>query len=231
MELLLIVLVGYLLGSIPSAVIVSKVFFGFDIRQRGSGNMGSTNTYRVLGWKAGVVVQILDIAKGVFAVLAAVMIYNGLLPFPNPTIFEDLTVVKTLAGFAAVAGHIWTAFAGFKGGKGINTALGMMIAVAPVEIAVATGVFVVVITISGYVSLGSIIGAITLPTTMAVRYNIFNVEIDGYDTLLILTIALAMLVLFTHRSNIRRLMQGRENRFNKLRLFRRRRHANGEVGA
>jgi len=228
MELLLIVLVGYLLGSIPSAVIVSKLFFGFDIRQRGSGNMGSTNTYRVLGWKAGLVVQLLDIAKGIAAVVFAVMIFNGLLPFPNPTWFEDVTVVKMLAGLAAVVGHIWTAFAGFKGGKGMNTALGMLVAIAPVELAVATGVFVVVIALSGYVSLGSIIAAIALPTVMAVRYNVFNVEIDGYDTLVIFSSILALLVVFTHRANIRRLLQGRENRFNRLRLFKRRRLATGE---
>ncbi len=230
MELLLILLVAYLLGSIPSAVIVSKVFFGFDIRQRGSGNMGSTNTFRVLGWKAGVVVQVMDIAKGVAAVLFAVKVFNGLLPFPNPTWFEDVTVVKVMAGFAAVLGHIWTAFAGFKGGKGINTALGMMIAIAPIELAVAAGMFLLVILLSGYVSLGSIIAAITLPTTMVVRYNIFNVEIDGYDTLIICTIALAALVVYTHRANIRRLLQGRENRFNRLRLFRRHRPATGDAG-
>jgi glycerol-3-phosphate acyltransferase PlsY len=221
MELLLIVLVAYLIGSIPSAVIISKLFYGFDIRQHGSGNMGSTNTFRVLGWKAGLTVQLLDVAKGILAVVFAVKIFNGLLPFPNPTWFEDVTIVKMIAGVAVVIGHIWTAFAGFKGGKGINTAVGMLIGIAPVELAVAAGIFILVITASGYVSLGSMLAAIALPTTMVVRYNIFRVEIDGYNTMIIFSIALAVLILFAHRKNIRRLIEGRESRFNKLRLFHR----------
>jgi len=221
MEILLIILVAYLLGSIPSAVIISKLFYGFDIRHKGSGNMGSTNTFRVLGWKAGVVVQVLDILKGVAAVVIAVKIFNGVLPFPNSTGFEDITVVKTIAGVAAVIGHVWTAFAGFKGGKGINTALGMLIGIAPIELAVAVGIFLLVVFASGYVSLASIIAALALPTTMVVRYNIFHVEIEGYHTLIPFCIALAALIIYTHRSNIRRLAEGRENRFNKLRIFHR----------
>jgi len=221
MEILLIILIAYLLGSIPSAVIISKVFFGFDIRQKGSGNMGSTNTFRVLGWKAGLAVQVIDILKGVAAVLIAVTIFNGVLPFPNATGFEDITVVKTIAGVAAVMGHVWTAFAGFRGGKGINTALGILIGIAPVELAVAVGIFLLVVSASGYISLGSIIAAVALPTTMLVRYNIFHVDIEGYHTLIFFCIGLAVLIIYTHRSNIRRLAEGRENRFNKLRIFHR----------
>lgn len=221
MEILLIILVSYLIGSIPSAVIISKVFFGFDIRQKGSGNMGSTNTFRVLGWKAGVIVQALDILKGVAAVVIAVKIFNGVLPFPNATGFEDITVLKTIAGVAAVMGHVWTAFAGFRGGKGINTTLGMLIGIAPVELAVAVGIFLLVVFASGYVSLGSILAAVSLPTTMVVRYNIFHVQIEGYHTLIFFCIGLAALIIFTHRANIRRLAEGRENRFNRLRIFHR----------
>lgn len=221
MEILLIILVAYLVGSVPTAVIISKLFYGFDIRDKGSGNMGSTNTFRVLGWKAGVSVQLLDILKGVAAVAIAVKIFNGVLPFPNATGFEDITIVKTIAGVAAVIGHIWTAFAGFKGGKGINTALGMLIGIAPVELAVAVGVFMLVVVASGYVSLASMIAAVTLPTTMVVRYNIFHVEIEGYNTLIPFSIGLAVLIIYSHRSNIRRLLKGRENRFNKLRIFHR----------
>lgn len=221
MEILLIILVAYLVGSIPSAVIISKLFYGFDIREKGSGNMGSTNTFRVLGWKAGVVVQLLDVLKGAAAVYLAVKIFNGVLPFPNATGFEDITIVKTIAGVSAVMGHVWTAFAGFRGGKGINTALGMLIGIAPIELAVALGVFMLVVIASGYISLGSILAAVTLPTTMVVRYNIFHVEIEGYNTLILFCVGLAVLIIFTHRSNIRRLFEGRENRFNKLRIFHR----------
>lgn len=219
MEIALIALTGYLLGSIPSALIISKLFFGFDIRQQGSGNMGSTNAFRVLGWKAGLAVQVLDVLKGVAAVVFGVMIFNGVLPFNNATPFEDITIIKLIAGSAAVLGHIWTAFAGFKGGKGINTALGMLIGVAPIELAVALGIFLLVVTSSGYISLGSIIAAVSLPTTMLVRYNIFHVDIQGYHTLIFFCIGLAVLLIYTHRTNIRRLFEGRENRFNRLRIL------------
>src|SRR5437763_11923929 len=114
MEIVLILVVSYLIGSVPTAVIISKLFFGFDIRHKGSGNMGSTNAFRVLGWKAGLAVQVLDIVKGVAAVYVAVKIFHGTLPFPNATPFEDVTIVKVIAGMFAVVGHIWTAFAGFK---------------------------------------------------------------------------------------------------------------------
>ena len=130
-----------------------------------------------------------------------------------------LTLMGT--GVAAVIGHIWTAFAGFRGGKGINTALGMLIGIAPVELAVAVGIFLLVVFASGYVSLGSIIAAVALPTTMLVRYNIFHVDIEGYHTLIFFCVGLAVLIIYTHRANIRRLAEGRESRFNKLRIFHR----------
>lgn len=220
MQIVLIVIIGYLLGSIPTAVIISKLFFGFDIRQKGSGNMGSTNTFRVLGWKAGLVVQIVDILKGIAAVALAVYIFDGHLPFPNATPFEDPTIVKLIAGISAVVGHIWTAFAGFRGGKGINTALGMLIGITPVEVALAVGIFLLVVVASGYISLGSILAAVSLPTTMVFRYNVLHIEIEGYHTLIFFCIGLALLLIYTHRANIRRLAEGRENRFTKLWLFR-----------
>jgi len=131
MQLTFIIILAYLFGAIPSAVIVGKLFFNEDIREKGSGNMGSTNTFRTLGWKAGVAVQVLDVAKGIAAVMTARVIFNGNLPFPNMTPFEDVTVVSVIAGIAAVIGHVWTVFGGFRGGKGINTTLGMLIAITP----------------------------------------------------------------------------------------------------
>lgn len=221
MQLAFIIIVAYLLGAIPTALIIGKHFYGIDVREKGSGNMGSTNTLRVLGWKAGLAVQLLDIAKGVAAVAIARSVFNGNLPFPNMTPFEDITVVSVIAGIAAVIGHVWTVFAGFRGGKGINTALGMLIAIVPVEVAIAAGVFFLVIFFSGYVSLGSMLAAASLPTTMAVRHNILGVDIQGYNTLIFFILGLAVFLIFTHRANIRRLLQGRENRFTKLWLFRR----------
>ena len=220
MQLTFIIVVAYLLGAIPSALIIGKLFFGVDIRQKGSGNMGSTNTFRTFGWKAGLAVQLIDIAKGIAAVSVARMVFTGNLPFPNMTPFEDVTIVSVIAGIAAVIGHVWTVFGGFRGGKGINTALGMLIAITPIEVAIAIGIFLLVLLASGYVSLGSMIAAASLPTTMFVRHTIFGVVIQGYHTLLFFIIGLAGFLIFTHRSNIKRLLQGRENRFNKLWVFR-----------
>ena len=181
--------------------------------------MGSTNTFRVLGWKAGLSVQLLDISKGILAVVIARIIFNGNLPFPNMTPFEDITIVSVLAGVAAVVGHVWTVFGKFRGGKGINTALGMLIAITPIEVAIAVGIFLLVVFASGYVSLGSMIAAASLPTTMVVRYNILGVDIQGYHTLIFFIIGLAGFLIFTHRANIKRLIEGRENRFTRLWLF------------
>lgn len=221
LQLALITIVCYLIGSIPTAILISKKFFGFDIRKKGSGNSGSTNAFRVLGWKAGVTVQVIDIAKGVLAVVAASYIYNGVLPFHNRTPFEDITLIRFIGAAAAIAGHMWTCFAGFRGGKGINAALGALVSIAPVDTGIAVGIFLLVVLLSGYISLGSIIAACAFPTTMIVRYNIFGVSIEHYHTLIICSIILSSLLIFAHRANISRLIAGKENRFASLRIFRR----------
>ncbi|HET6513045.1 MAG TPA: glycerol-3-phosphate 1-O-acyltransferase PlsY [Candidatus Kapabacteria bacterium] len=220
LSLVFVIIASYLIGSIPSGIIVSKLFRGIDIRTQGSGNMGSTNAFRVLGWKLGLIVQVLDLAKGIGAVVLASYIFNGL-PFHNATPFEDLTIFRIIAGVSAVLGHIFTVFAGFKGGKGISTAAGMLIGIAPIELAVAFGAFVLVVTLSGYISLGSIIAAIIFPFTMFLRENAFGVDITGYQTLIVFSIMLSLLLIYTHRTNIKRLMEKRENRFEKLLLFKR----------
>lgn len=221
-QLSLIVLAGYLIGSVPTAVIISKRFFGFDVRKRGSGNSGSTNAFRVLGWKAGLSVQIIDILKGVLAVVAASWIYNGVLPFHNRTPFEDITIIRFIGGASAVIGHIYSVFAQFKGGKGINAAFGVVVSIAPVDTAVAVGIFLIVVLTSGYISLGSIVAACALPTTMFVRYNVFQAHIEHYNTLIVFSIVLATVLVYAHRANIGRLMRGTENRFSKLHMFRKR---------
>lgn len=219
LSLVFIVLISYIIGSIPFGIIVSKTFRGFDLRTKGSGNMGSTNAFRVLGWKLGLLVQISDLAKGIGAVLIATYFFNGL-PFHNATPFQDITVFKLIAGISAVIGHVYTCFAGFKGGKGISTAAGMLIGIAPVEVAVAAGLFVVLVLLSGYISLGSIGAAIAFPFTMFLRENAFGVNITGYHTMIVFSIILSLFLLYTHRTNIQRLMNGAENRFDKLRIFR-----------
>lgn len=220
-RLIVVTVLSYLLGSIPTAVLISKKFFGFDIREKGSGNMGSTNAYRVLGMKWGIIVQIVDILKGVVAVTVVAFFFHGEeIPFPNNTPFEDMTLVRIICGSSAVIGHVWSVFVQFKGGKGINTAAGMLLGIAPVEVAIIVGIFLLTVAFSGYISLGSIAAAIALPTTMIARYNIFGVNIEGYHTIVWFLVALSLFVLYTHRTNITRLLSGTENRFPKLQLFR-----------
>ncbi len=209
-----IIILSYLVGSIPTSIIVSKLAKGIDIREHGSGNAGGTNVLRVLGWKHGILVILLDALKGVLAVVVIARLHYGSIPFENATPFDDFTLVQIIAGISAVIGHIWTVFAGFKGGKGIATALGMLLMIVTVDMLVAIGVFIVVVSISKYVSLGSILGALAVPLTLIVRENIFNVNIPSYNTLLPFVIALVMLVIFTHRKNVVRLINGNESKVN-----------------
>jgi acyl phosphate:glycerol-3-phosphate acyltransferase len=218
-RLVIVAILSFIAGSFPTAVVVSRQFFGFDIRERGSGNMGSTNAFRVLGAKWGTVVQIVDILKGVLAVTVIAYLFHGeQIPFPNYTPFQDMTLVRVICGIAAVMGHIWSPFVGFKGGKGINTAAGMLLGVAPVEVAVILGIFIITVGLSGYISLGSVFAAMALPLTMFVRFNIFHVNIEGYHTIVLLLVGLSLMVIYAHRQNIQRLLEGNESRFENLRL-------------
>ncbi len=216
LSLILLILLSYLTGAIPFAYIIGKIFKGIDIRKFGSGNLGSTNAFRVLGIGYGILVQLLDIGKGLFVVLVLSNIMYDHLPFSNVTPFEDITLVKIIAGVSAVIGHTYSIFVGFKGGKGINTALGMLISLSPVEISVSAGFFVLILLSSGYVSLGSIVASFVFPMTMFIRENIFNVEIYGYKTLIFFSIAVSVFLIYNHRDNIWRLLRGNENRFDKL---------------
>ena len=194
----IIVVLSYLVGSIPTSIIVARHVRGIDIRQFGSGNAGGTNVLRVLGWRAGVFVIAMDIGKG--------------LPF------DDFTLVQIMAGCSAILGHVWTLFAGFKGGKGIATAAGMLLGIAPVEVGVSFGVFLIVVLISQYVSLGSLSAAVSFPLTMFFRENVFMVDIQGYNTLIFFSLGIALLIIYTHRKNITRLLKGTELKFSTSRL-------------
>jgi glycerol-3-phosphate acyltransferase PlsY len=210
--LAIIIILSYLVGSIPSSIIVSKAAGGIDIRNHGSGNAGGTNVVRVLGWKYGLLVIILDALKGAIAVIIVARLFFGPLPFENISPFDDFTLVQIIAGISAVIGHIWTVFAGFRGGKGIATALGMLVMLVTVEMLIAVGIFALVVIISRYVSLGSIIAAISVPSTLFIRENLFQVDIPGYSTLFPFIIGVAALVVFTHRKNLVRLVKGNENK-------------------
>ena len=215
----LVVILSYLVGSIPTSIIVARYARGIDIRQFGSGNAGGTNVLRVLGWRAGMFVIAMDIGKGLIATMVVARLLYGPFPFPNTTPFDDFTLVQIMAGCSAILGHIWTLFAGFKGGKGIATSAGMLLGVAPVEVGVSFGVFLVVVLISHYVSLGSLSAAVTFPLTMFFRENVFMVDIQGYNTLIFFSLGISFLIIYTHRKNITRLLKGTELKFSSSRLF------------
>lgn len=215
-----LIVTSYLIGSIPSALIVGKLFKKIDIRNYGSGNLGSTNAFRVLGAPLGILVQAMDISKGLIAVLFITNLFYSNLPFTNHTPFEDLTVLKIIAGLSAVLGHTFSVFVNFKGGKGINTALGMLISLAPVDVGISVGFFVLTLLSSGYVSLGSIVASFFFPVIMFTRENFFHVEMDGYNTLIFFSIGISLLLIYNHRGNIKRLLYGNESRFDKLWIIR-----------
>ncbi len=221
LSLSILIFLSYLVGSIPTSIIISKLVKGIDIRQYGSGNAGGTNVMRILGFKAGITVIIIDILKGLFATsVISKFMYSGI-PFNNYTPFEDFTLVKIICGTAAVIGHIWTIFGGFRGGKGIATAAGMLIGIAPWDILIVLGVFSIVLFISKYVSLGSISAAIAFPLTLIFRANVLKTEIEGYSTLIYFSIGMALLLIFTHRKNIIRLIQGKEHKITNFNFFKR----------
>ncbi len=215
MENLAIVLfLSYIIGSIPTSIIATKLANAGDIRKFGSGNAGGTNVLRMLGWKIGLGVILFDLFKGVVATYYVPQLFwdPNPLPFNNYTPFQDFTVVQIICGVGAILGHIWTLFAGFKGGKGVATGAGMVLGLAPVEFAVAIAVFTIVFLAWRYVSLGSILAAMAIPVTLFIRENLFHVDIPGYHTLVYFAVAVSLLITYTHRENIKRLLAGTENK-------------------
>jgi len=207
LSVLAILIASYLIGSIPTSIIVSKVFFGFDIRDYGSGNAGGTNAFRVMGWKAGIFVMAVDVLKGVIATYYFSQIRID--PVGIPQVY-----LQILAGMAAVFGHIWTIFAGFRGGKGVGTAAGMLIVLYPTAFLICAAVFAVVLLTTRYVSLSSMSAAVTLPVSLAVISAVTGHPLS--KPLFVLALIMAALIIYTHRSNIRRLLQGNENRIKKI---------------
>ncbi len=218
MPLAAIVVLSYLVGSFPTSIVVTKLARGIDIRNHGSGNAGGTNVIRVLGLRAGLIVIAFDIFKGYVATMLITKLMVGPMPFNNQTPFEDITVIRIIAGCAAILGHVWTAFSGFRGGKGMATAAGVLLGVATIELLVAVGVFSIVFLLSRYVSLGSISGAVAFPLTMFFRHNLFHADLEGYHTLIFFSIVITLLLLYTHRANIRRLLDGTEHRLTRIRI-------------
>jgi glycerol-3-phosphate acyltransferase PlsY len=201
--ILIVVLTAYLLGSIPSSVWIGKIFYGIDVREHGSGNAGTTNTIRILGYKAGIPVFIIDALKGWFAVFLTKIVFGY---FPSIEMPEYMSLI---AAVAVVLGHIFPVFAGFRGGKGVATLLGVGFGLIPIPALIALGIFMVVLLCFGYVSLASITAAVTLP------FITYFFVMPGKLLLLLLTIAVAIFIPITHRQNIKRLLNGTENKFLK----------------
>jgi glycerol-3-phosphate acyltransferase PlsY len=195
----LAVVLSYIIGSIPAAYLAGKSR-GIDLRRYGSGNLGATNVVRTLGWKVGLVVFAFDVAKGALPVLV--------LPRWGHGLFSQ-EIVAIVCGVAAILGHFRPIFLSFgKGGKGVATATGVFFALAPLPTLAGLAVFALVVLTTGYVSLGSLIGAVVLPSlllvTEGIRSPVFQVSV-----------VLAAFVFWTHRANIRRLRRGEEYRFGR----------------
>jgi len=211
-QLILLLLLSYITGSFPTSIIMGKLVKGIDIREHGSGNAGGTNVFRVLGWKPALVVVIVDIFKG----WLPTAIYATTL-FQNQPI-NDVGIIQILCGFAAVVGHSYTIFAGFRGGKGIGTLAGMLIALFPITFPLCLLVFIITLILTGYVSLSSIHATVALPIILLIL-PIFGIQQDQLS-LLIFALLVPFFTIFTHRSNIVRLREGTENRFEKAMIFR-----------
>ncbi len=201
LQFIFLILLAYVIGSIPTAVWVGKIFFKIDVRQHGSGNAGATNAIRVLGWKAGLGVFLFDVFKGWFAVMLSLYFDEG---FFND---EQLVFLKIALAAAVVIGHVFPMFAGFRGGKGVATLLGVGIALYPLTVWIVLAIFIVILLVSGYVSLGSITGAVLFPFIDIFIFHQENIWLMG------LSVLVAIFIPITHRKNIKRLLKGEESKF------------------
>ncbi len=212
MILAAVLLLSYLLGAFPASVIYGKLLRGTDVRQHGSGNAGGTNAWRVLGWRIGVPVIVTDLAKGAVAAGVFPRLASGI-ESPDPG------TIALLCGLLAVIGHVFPIYTRFRGGKGVATGAGVVLAVAPLPAALALGVFSITVILSGYVSLASVSAALSLPLSAFLIDRLSQIEISGLVQGL--TLGLALFIVYTHRSNLKRLIRGKENRFERLQLWKR----------
>lgn len=200
MNEVLLIIIGYLIGSIPTAVWTSKYFFNIDIREYGSGNAGATNTYRVLGPKWGTIVMVIDMFK---AIAAVKLVF--LLPYAS---VSDLYLINMQLGLglAAVVGHIFPIWADFRGGKGVATLFGMVLGIQPNVALCCVGVFILVLYLTRWVSLSSILASIAFPVFILVIFD------EPEKLYRVFAITVALLVLLTHQKNITRLLNGSESK-------------------
>ncbi|MGH7742807.1 MAG: glycerol-3-phosphate 1-O-acyltransferase PlsY [Candidatus Eiseniibacteriota bacterium] len=201
-SIVLTVSIAYLCGSLPFGLWMGRLLRRGDVRTMGSGNLGATNVYRSLGPAAGIATLMLDMAKGA---LPALLIPRSMLGATFPGGPEWCAIV---AGIAAVIGHAWTFLADFRGGKGVATAGGVMLALAPLATLVSLGIFVLVVSLSRYISLGSVVSAVLFPGVVALLS-----PRGVHQPVFTLTVILALLIVVRHRDNLRRLRRGEERRF------------------
>jgi len=193
MQIIIAILISYLIGSIPSGFLLTKYVMKKDVRQYGSGNIGATNVARVMGLKAGVLVAAFDILKGYLGVMVGQTILGG-----------NLSTAILFVAIAAIAGHDWSIFLGFSGGKGVATTFGVILRLYPLAFLIYALIWLALVLKTRYVSLGSIIGSMSLPLTL---------YFTGYDSKHVIFAALlSLFVMYTHRANIKRLLNGEENR-------------------
>jgi len=204
------IVLSYICGSIPFGIIITRVFKGVDVRSYGSGSTGFTNVFRVAGPTAGAIVAILDIAKG----FLPVMVLAGL--FYSPDARFGMTEYQIACGVAAVIGHILTIFARFKGGKGVLTALGVLVGLLPIEVGIAFLSFLIVFAITRYISAGSLIAATVLLAVVVVERFGLGKDIDSSTVIFVAVIV--VIIFIAHRSNIKRLVKGEENKFKRVKL-------------
>ena len=211
--LALVLLLSYLLGSIPTALLVGKAR-GVDLRQHGSGSVGATNAMRVLGKGPGLFVFLFDVLKGLAAtrLVSGIRLGGGLPGWLGP---DADAWVMMLAGAAAMLGHVYTVsgrvfYGSWKGGKGVATGAGMLLGIVPIAIGLAFGLWILIVAVTRYVSLGSILGALSLPITVLVQRALGQ---DVPTPFLIFTLVVPLFILYTHRANVKRLLKGTESRF------------------
>lgn len=195
-----ILILAYLLGSIPTSVWLGKKLFGVDVREHGSKNAGSTNAIRILGWKAGLSVLAFDVFKGWLAV-NLIRLTSYYIPETG-----DYINFQLLLGIAAILGHIFPVYVGFKGGKGVATLLGFVLAIDPYTTLVCIGVFVITLIITKYVSLSSMIAGFSFPFILVFVFKTTT------PSLVLFSLIVSVLLLFTHQKNIERLLRNEENK-------------------
>jgi len=199
-----------MVGSIPASVWIGKLMYDTDLRQHGSGNAGATNAFRVLGWKAGVLATVVDLGKGLLAAAVIATIRIDALP-AGLGFWEADSVIRLVAGVTAVIGHMYPMWAGFKGGKGVNTTAGVLLALTPSVMLLTLGVFAIVLFSSRYVSVASLSATFAYPSAIAVNKYLLHAEsLDA--SVFVFSLFLATGIFYAHRSNIKRLLEGSESR-------------------